>query len=915
MQVFSAWSERQAHITRWVLLLGWLMLILSLLLGLDPYPFDVNRCAGSPDCHAHEGNQLFWGMVVPACLFILVVFSHEVWRRICPLAFVSQLFRSLGWQRTVAGKGGRREVVKVEADSWLGRHHVQLQWSLLIGGLCLRILVVNSSTIGLGLLLVCTLLAALLVGWAYGGKAWCHYFCPMAPVQSVVTGPRSFFGSPAHGEINSRITQSMCRTIGEDGRIQSACVACQAPCVDIDSERSYWQTLSGKRGLTWAWWSYPGLVFGFFLLLKDESRGGLDYLRSGMWAYDKELLHYIWQPLCDGTWTLGLPRLVSIPFLLVLSGWISYWFFSWWQQLQQHQLTREFGARSAEVSMSHTRLLATFVAVNGFFWFADPSLGLIGPAGGQGIRSLVLIVSGMWLHRGWHRDRAAYIRESTSSSLRKQLQKLIPDLSPYLDGRTLPELSAGEVFTLAKVLPAQISETKRSIYKGVMFDLFSTGRLERATALVKLEELRNSLGLLEEDHFATIREIAIEDPRILELNSFQLEIRSLRQEAAREAIEELMKVTRSLDLHAALARPHLRERLERIRTESALDEPSWEALLGHFGPASAYARQRLDAELDMLSHQLESRRALELAAATDPRFTPLLLVMDRRITSLQVTIGQALQGFDAEEPRRRHLAVLQLQFPASVWRQVRRGEQGLAPAMGEGTPALLGPLPDPAAVLDQLWQDPDPDTALWALWLQLHRSPERGAALRRQPRLGLPSSPALDRVLMGEEMEGADLVERLLRVPLVARMSPAALFSLVHWGERRSWAPGQPLFPQGDPPGSVAILLEGNCEVWREGGDGQPSAPIATICAGEPIGEVSFFTDRLRQVHIQAGREPVLALMFSGAHFERLLEQSSEFSHGLLHQLAMKIEGMYGGLGRDGEPGSHSRVPPPAVQP
>ena len=107
MQLFSEWSERQSQITRWILLVGWVLLIVSLLFGLDPYPFDVNRCAGSSECHAHEGNQIFWGMVVPAGLFILVVLSHEVWRRICPLAFVSQLFRALGWQRTVLAEGGR----------------------------------------------------------------------------------------------------------------------------------------------------------------------------------------------------------------------------------------------------------------------------------------------------------------------------------------------------------------------------------------------------------------------------------------------------------------------------------------------------------------------------------------------------------------------------------------------------------------------------------------------------------------------------------------------------------------------------------------------------------------------------------------------------------------------------------------
>lgn len=897
MQLFSEWSERQSQITRWILVVGWMMLIVSLLFGLDPYPFDVNRCAGSSECHAHEGNQIFWGMVVPAGLFTLVVLSHEVWRRICPLAFVSQLFRALGWQRTVVGKGGRRVVAKVEAGSWLGRHHVQLQWTLLIAGLCLRLLVVNSSTLGLGLLLLATLLAALVVGWAYGGKARCHYICPMAPVQTVVTGPRSFFGSPAHLEATSKVTQSMCRSIGENGRIQSACVACQAPCLDIDSERAYWQTLSGKRGLNEAWWSYPGLVIAFFLLIKDESRGSLDYLRSGMWAYDKECIHYIMEPLGDGWWTLGLPRLVSIPALLTLSAWISIWFFSWWKRVQENMLIPELGARAADIAINRTRLLATFVAVNSFFWFADPSIGLLGPAGGQGIRSLVLIVSGMWFQRGWHRDIGTYTRESTSASLRKQLEKLGHDLSPYLAGRSLKELSHNEIFTLAKALPVQVMETRRSIYKEVMFELFRTGRLDRAAALVQLEELRESLQLVAEDHYAAIRELAVQDPRILQLDALQRERRTLRQEASAEAITELLRTTRNVDLNALLADPEDVERLDQIRVDFGLDQAGWDELLSEFGPASDYARQRLSGELELLKGQLASRRALELAAEREPLLRPLLLVMDRRITSILVTIGPALQAFPGDDPLWGQLATLRVHVPVSIRSQVGRQylEGGVSLLQQKQTP--LEPFPDPADVIDELWRDPDPDTALWALWVQRQRSPERGEALRRQPRIGLTGSPSIERLLRGEAIEGADLMERLLTVPLVAGLSPAALFNVVRFSKPLRLEPGEPLFQAGDQSGVVAILLEGSCDVVRRGGHGLAAISMARVSAGEPIGEVTFFTEQAYLVDVIAGEKPVEALIFSRSRFEQLLQQSSEFSRSLLRQMAWRIEALYARAG------------------
>ncbi len=589
MQIFRSWSERQAQLIRWLLLSGWIFLIVSLFAGIDLYPFDVNRCGGSPDCHSLEGNQIFWGMVVPGSLFVLVVFSHELWRRICPLALVSQLFRMLGWQRRVRGKGGRLEVAKVASGSWLGRHHLELQWSLLIAGLCLRLLVVNSNTFGLALLLSLTALAALVVGWAYGGKAWCQYVCPMAPVQTILTGPRSVLGSPAHVQTNTRVTQSMCRTVTDTGQVRSACVACQSPCIDIDAERAYWATLKGKRGLNWAWGSYPGLVLAFFLIIKLESRGGLDYLRSGMWAYDNEAAEYAWTPLATGPWIPAVPRLVAIPLLLVLAAWISVALQRWLQQWQRRQLTPQVGERAEAIAIHRTRLLASFVAVNIFFWFADPTIGLLGPAGGQVVRSLVLIVSGMWLQRGWRRERATYGRESTSASLRRQLEQLIPDLSPYLDGRSIEELSAAEVFTLAQVLPAQIIQTKRDLYQGVMADLFASGRLEQATALVQLEELRQSLQLDDDDHWAAIQELALQDERILELTGQQRPIQHLRQEAAGEALRELLRLTRTTDLQQLLADPHVHANVSKIRRDFLLDEARWQELVGSFGTSGRQA--------------------------------------------------------------------------------------------------------------------------------------------------------------------------------------------------------------------------------------------------------------------------------------------------------------------------------------
>lgn len=85
-------SERQARWLRWFLITGWLVLLASLFVPTSPW----------------QGNRLFWGTVVPLSLLLIGGVSHELWRRVCPLAFVSQLAQALGVQRRRPGKGGAR---------------------------------------------------------------------------------------------------------------------------------------------------------------------------------------------------------------------------------------------------------------------------------------------------------------------------------------------------------------------------------------------------------------------------------------------------------------------------------------------------------------------------------------------------------------------------------------------------------------------------------------------------------------------------------------------------------------------------------------------------------------------------------------------------------------------------------------
>ena len=77
MQIFSRWPESQARLVRWVLLLGWLLLIVSLLFPVIALPEGLTpACADWMDScmvHRQPGNRLFWGVVVPSGLMLIVL--------------------------------------------------------------------------------------------------------------------------------------------------------------------------------------------------------------------------------------------------------------------------------------------------------------------------------------------------------------------------------------------------------------------------------------------------------------------------------------------------------------------------------------------------------------------------------------------------------------------------------------------------------------------------------------------------------------------------------------------------------------------------------------------------------------------------------------------------------------------------
>jgi len=435
----------------------------------------------------------------------------------------------------------------------------------------------------------------------------------------------------------------------------------------------------------------------------------------------------------------ALPRLISIPLLLVSGGLISFLILASLERLQL-SLLRESGHQNAlELSRQRTRILATFLAVNLFFWFADPSLGMLGGLLGRVIRSSILIVSAIWVARLWHRSSRAYRREATSASLQKQLIPFLPQLADALDGRDLNELSSDEIFILAKSLPAQARHGNLTIYRNVLQDLFRTGRLDRAASFRQLDELRKVLDLREEDHHAAIRELAVLDPVLLHLDARQHQSRDVREAAASEAIADLLHSMADTDPTLAALLPRHRQRLEKIRRQSGLDEDGWASVLSGFLPDGGLLIPLVERELHLLEQALADRLTVLEASARQPMLRPLLVSLDLQMVSLLVALLPQMLSCRDKHLGRRFEQML-CWIPATVRTALhhRCGLQLPSVEPSDQPPPFL--IPQLVDVLAGFWQDPDPETAAWAQWMLRRYSPARAAAIARQPRPGLPPS-------------------------------------------------------------------------------------------------------------------------------------------------------------------------------
>lgn len=913
--MFNKTAEKTMHSVRWILTVGWLFLILSLF--YDP----VSPLLTSPDnlisplrvnldvCVSVQGNCLeknyyylgapiFWGIVVPSSIFILLIFGHELWRRICPLSFLSQIPRALGWQRKikrVSNNGSVRfEIPRVEKNSWLGRNYLYVQMGWFFIGLCSRILFVNADRLALAIWLLLTIFIAIFVGYYYGGKSWCNYFCPMSPVQKIYAEPNSLLGSKAH-ITDDKITQSMCRII-EDNQEKSACIACQSPCIDIDSERSYWDAINqDNRQLLY--YGYFGLVIGYFLYYYLYA-GNWDYYFSGIWAYEKNQLGTLLNPgFYLFNQPIPIPKIIAVPLTLGFSTLVSYYLGKTVEKFFNNQYKNRL---SSELIRHRIFTILTFIIFDFFFIFAGRSWLVLFPIKVQYIWDFVLVfLSSIWLYQTWHKSQELYDKESLSSRFRKQLKKLGLNISRFLEGKSLENLNTDEVYVLAKVLPEFTKDKRQEVYKNVLKESLEEGYVNTVSSLEVLAQMRSQLSITDDEHRIILTQLGVEDPSLLDVSKLHSLENSVRLTGYRKALERMLSLQQKTSIEDLLQNNP--QDIRKLRQEYCITYQEEEEILQGLQPESGILAKS-EHILAQLEYLIERYHTLN-----QPRFLPqgeVLNLLRKTVTEKKRLLIRGLleiiekNGYSSiNKEIAQNLANLSpstlpevLSNPTSNWSQrlpenvlliLRQPNNNLSCALDIDESTIINHLQ--SLLLES-------NTIIQAISLYILAQVNFEIA-QQEAKMLLTEKPHflvkdIVNILIKSQELTLDKSEILAKIIYLSNASffegvySNTLIKLGALSYFKNYQENEVISDEGDTCRELLLLIEGKVEIIKPSADDTPI--ISSLLPGQILDELEVLSHEKQSGKIIAKTNPTKILAIAVDTFDEILEEDQEFSRRIL---------------------------------
>jgi CRP-like cAMP-binding protein len=946
--MLSRLSEQKMHVIKLVLAAGWLVLILSLLYDpISPYLSDPSNLNSplriDPDkylnpslCVKVQGvcqpeipygiaARMFWAVIVPASLITIFVFGHEVWRRICPLSFFSQIPRALGIQRkqeiTSATGKIRYQLFSVDKNSWLGKNYLYLQFGLFFLGLNIRILFVNSDRLALAAFFILTILAAIAVGYLFAGKSWCQYFCPMAPVEIVFTGTRGLLDSQSHLGQRLGVTQSMCREVDKStGKEKSACVACQNPCIDIDSERAYWEQIE-RPDRKLLYYGYLGIVFGFFFYYFLYA-GNWDYLYSGIWTHDQGQLAQIFSSgfyIFDQA--IPIPKLIAAPLTLFAFASGTYVLGEIIERKYRQYLQKSGKKLTNDQILHQMFTVFTVIAWNVFWIFISRPAPLE-----RFFTGFTVLVSGLWFSQTFWRTSEQYEREGLANKLRRQLEKLGIDMSRFVQ-RGTDELKPDEVYVLAKVLPEINRDQHEKLYRGVLIEALEDGSISSTEEKI-LKELRKELEIDIDQHYAMLANLGVEDPTLFNPDRLVTLEKRLRLDSYLKNLEFLIfdLVDSGVPIGEALAQK--KDRIASLKQEYQIsdeeDDLITAEILGESGSLATNAQQLIESLWDLHSKVINLEDL-----PTDPNNPLYRLLRSILIDREKIAINKLMsiiEVFGDGSTVSQIISSINLLTPI-IFGQVleqKRNERSWSDRFNQNVISMIEQatnnkvdapiekiLPDDVtgtliSVLERLFYE-DIEPLVQALSLEalslIHPANARRAATETLQK-GIDATSIL--------AETAQAIAKILESPSESKpfttlqktlglfetrffhhININTLIEIARYCQQKNFVQGETICQAGDDSDELLIILDGQVDVIMKQDDG--SLKVVNQCSrGETIGELGVLTQTSRSATVVVESAAASVLSLSDRDLDYLLNRNPLLSSTLLSIVSSRLQQILG---------------------
>jgi len=130
--------------------------------------------------------------------------------------------------------------------------------------------------------------------------------------------------------------------------------------------------------------------------------------------------------------------------------------------------------------------------------------------------------------------------------------------------------------------------------------------------------------------------------------------------------------------------------------------------------------------------------------------------------------------------------------------------------------------------------------------------------------------------------------ELLKSIPFFDHLSETQLEELVPMGRLTSYPADQALFEQGDPAGSLYVIVSGSVRVYGKDPDGKP-IELSTLRVGQFFGELALVDGGTRSATVKTAEESEFFVL-DRSNFMRLLSASPEMLSDVLAGISSKIK-------------------------